>query len=103
MDDRRGQAPGVTAERLLHGAQQAARCAPRVVLDVREAIRDSLRVAVPGDVVVLGCASHLDELRDALAGHDEVAPVNVAALGMLAPDAADGSVLEVEEENAVGA
>jgi cyanophycin synthetase len=103
MDDRRGQAPGVTAGRLFEGARQAARVTPRIVLDVREAIRDALRVAVPGDVVVLGCASHLDELRDALAGHDELAAVNVAALGMQSPGAADGGLLEIEEENAIDA
>lgn len=103
MDDRRGQPPGITADRLLEGARQGARAAPRVVLDVREAIRDALRVAAPGDVVVLGCASHLDELRDALSGHDDVAAVNLAAWGLESPGAAQGSVLEIEEENAVGA
>lgn len=101
MDDLRGRAAGVTADRLLHGARQAQRSEPRIVLDVREAIRDALRAAHPGDVLVLGCASHLDELRDALAGHDEVAAVNVAALGLQSP--ADGGALQIEEENAVDA
>jgi hypothetical protein len=47
---------------------------------------------VPGDVVVLGCASHLNELKDALAGQAEIASVDVTTL--------DASTLEpsVHEE-----
>jgi len=82
MDDLRGQPAGATADKLMRGAHAAQRASdgppPRVVRDVREAIRDALHVARPGDVIVLGCASHLDELRDALAGHAEIASVNLA-------------------------
>ena len=56
---------------------------PQVVLDVRDAIRQALRWARPGDAVVLGCASHLDELKDAVAGQADIVPMSPAA-----PDAA---------------
>jgi hypothetical protein len=72
---------GVTASRIQEGAAEVAgKAPPRIVLDVREAIRTAFHAARPGDAVVLGCASHLDELRDALAGHAEIAWVNVSAL-----------------------
>ncbi|WP_280156279.1 cyanophycin synthetase [Piscinibacter sp. XHJ-5] len=87
MDEFRGRAPGATAQQLERGATQA-RAPWRTVLDVREAIREAMRRARPGDVVVLGCASHLDEVRDAL-GHADIAAVDLGALGaaQLSPDA----------------
>jgi cyanophycin synthetase len=81
MDEFRGRAPGATANQLERGAARA-RSSWRTVLDVREAIREAVRSARPGDVVVLGCASHLDELKDALAGQAEVASVDLGALGV---------------------
>jgi len=98
MDEMRGRPPGATAGKIHEGAAQVvSRPSPRVVVDVREAIRTAFHAAHPGDVVVLGCASHLNELRDALAGQAEIASVNLGALDM------DGSIvdeLDVEEENA---
>ena len=81
MDEYRGRAPGATAHQLERGAMRAG-TTWRTVLDVQAAIRDAMRVARPGDVVVIGCASHLDELRDALAGQREIAAVDLAALGI---------------------
>jgi hypothetical protein len=64
----------------------------------------ALSRAAPGDVVVLGCASHLNELRDALAGEGEIASVNVSALGTANAGAAmDDVTAEVPEVNAVDA
>ena len=79
MDDRRGRPPGSTAQAIVRGAQSAieqsmpaadASARLTTVLDVREAIRAALRRAEPGDLVVLGCASHLSELREALGNAD---------------------------------
>ena len=82
MDELRDRPAGATAQRIHEGAMQVAPAAcARIVLDVREAIRTAVRAARPGDVVVLGCASHLDELRDALGGHVEIASVDVGTLG----------------------
>jgi cyanophycin synthetase len=103
MDDLRNQPAGVTAQRMQHGALQVPctprKAPPRVVLDVREAIREALRAAHPGDVVVLGCASHLDELRDALAGQADGAALSVVAS---AEDPASAHApLNLQEENAL--
>jgi cyanophycin synthetase len=98
MDEVRGRPPGATASRLEEGATRAAgKSPPRVVLDVREAIREAFRGARPGDVIVLGCASHLNELKDALAGQAEIASVNVSALGLHGASVDDA--LAIEEEN----
>ena len=82
MDDRRGKRPGSTAARIARGAA-AARAPDAVpvdtVLDVRAALRHALAGAQPGDLVVLGCASHLDDLRDAL-GSVDVASIDIASL-----------------------
>jgi cyanophycin synthetase len=95
MDEVRDRPPGATASRIHEGATQvAAKAPPRVVLDVREAIRTAFHAAGPGDVIIVGCASHLNELRDALAGHAEIASVNVSALG--AGQAGD-EALDLEE------
>ena len=68
MDDQRRQPRGVTADAIARGTRDRARpdVAVEIVLDVREAIRHALAVAQPGDFVIVGCASHLSELRDAL-------------------------------------
>ena len=106
MDDQRGQPAGATAGRLQRGAL-AARAQgsppPRIVLDVRDAIRDALRAAQPGDVIVLGCASDLSELRDALAGLADVAVVNVAAYAGETGIAGEEVPLDLEEANAIDA
>jgi len=100
MDELRDRPPGATAGRLHQGTQDVpGKPPPRVVLDVREAIRSAFHAARPGDLIVLGCASHLDELRDALAGQAEIASVNVAALGMDGGNAAD-EALAIEEQGA---
>lgn len=98
MDDRRGRQPGETATCLREGALQAGLndgSDMRIALDVHDALRHALHHAVPGDVVVLGCASHLNELKEALAGQAEVASVNVEAL---AAHPVDGSTIDAEEE-----
>ena len=91
MDDARGRPAGVTAERIVAGAaaaRQATAETVTTVLDVREAIRHALRGAEPGDLIVIGCASHLSELRQALAGSDLI-PVDGSALAAGAGSAED--------------
>jgi len=89
MDDRRGQPPGSTASILLRGALQG-RPAPSeagagsgldVVLDVRQAIRAALHQAGPGDLIVVGCASHLSDFKTALGASAEVALLDAATFG----------------------
>jgi cyanophycin synthetase len=78
MDDRRGKQPGATAAALLTGAAAGREGMTHdgqehrldTVLDVREAIRAAVQQARPGDLVIVGCASHLSELREALANAD---------------------------------
>lgn len=79
MDDLRGKPPGRTAELIAHGARVAKRIdvAPpdgpaRVhsVLDVRAALRHALDLAVAGDLIIFGCASHASEFHEALVGVD---------------------------------
>jgi cyanophycin synthetase len=97
MDERRERPPGVTASRIHEGASQVPALAPaQLVPDVREAIRTAFHAAQPGDVVLIGCASHLDELRDALAGLADIASVDVRALG----PHGSGADESLEEENA---
>ncbi|HEX6707232.1 MAG TPA: cyanophycin synthetase [Albitalea sp.] len=80
IDEVRDRPPGATAAQILRGVQPLMREPQRqVVLDVREAIRHALRWARPGDAVVLGCASHLDELRDAVAGQADIVPMSAVA------------------------
>lgn len=97
MDDRRERPEGAAAELLSRGAQQAQRAEPRIVLDVRCALREAFAQAQPGDVLVFGCASHLDELRDAFAGQAELSAIDVADLELV------GESVAVDEENAVDA
>ena len=78
MDDLRRQAAGETASRIAEGAT-AAGARPVTVLDVRQAIRRAIADADPGDLVVVGCASHLSELRDALAD-SELVSIDAATL-----------------------
>lgn len=77
MDDKRGRTAGACAEVVARGATGAssdlapaatATAAPpvQVVLDVHAAVRTALQQARPGDVVVIGCASHLSDLKVAL-------------------------------------
>ena len=75
MDDLRGRPAGWCASRLLASAEQgqaeaAASWAgqpPRIVLDVRDAIRAGMDAADAGDLVIVGCASYLSDLKLALA------------------------------------
>ncbi len=64
MDEYRGRARGDTVPPLLRGAQQvSARGAPpEAIVDVREALREGLRRCSPGDTLVFGCASDLEDL-----------------------------------------
>jgi cyanophycin synthetase len=64
MDEDRGRAKGDTVQPLLRGALQvAARGAPpAAILDTREALREGLRRCRPGDTLVFGNASDLEDL-----------------------------------------
>lgn len=88
MDDQRRQAAGATAEAIargarsvLHSAADGRSTALDIVLDIREAIRHALRHAEPGDFIVVGCASHLSELRDAL-GSAHLSSVSAESFGV---------------------
>ena len=94
MDDLRRQPPGETAESIAQGvraAQQAGRPTTgrrqwlHKVLDIRAAIRRALDHAEPGDLVIIGCASQVSELREALSGVDYSA-VDPASLGVFADE-----------------
>jgi cyanophycin synthetase len=90
MDDRRGRAPGATAA-LLRQAAEATGLAPadvRVVPAVRAAVRAAVMAAQPGDVVVLGCASEVDELASALADLPDFAPLDLTS-ALRTPSAGD--------------
>jgi cyanophycin synthetase len=79
MDDRRGRAPGATAA-LLRQAAETTGLGPaevRVVPAVRAAVREAVMAAQPGDVVVFGCASELDELASALADLPDFEPIDL--------------------------
>ena len=95
MDDRRGKAPGETASILLGGALEAraGRLAPavRTVLDVREAIRSALEQSVPGDLIVVGCASQLQDLRAALGAESGAASIHAETLSAVDPRSLQGS------------
>jgi cyanophycin synthetase len=88
MDDLRGKPPGWAAECVQRGALQAdapsktgrPAAPPCIVLDVREAIRAALQTASPGDLVILGCASDLADLKEALGSQAEAAAVHADAL-----------------------
>jgi cyanophycin synthetase len=89
MDDLRDRPPGWCAEVLLRGAEEGCAAAangqrrrpvPRIVPDVREAIRAALNRAQPGDLVVVGCASDLSDLKAALGHRAEALAVHADAL-----------------------
>jgi hypothetical protein len=73
----------------------------QAILDVREAIRAALARAQPGDLIVVGCAGHLSDLRNALAGRSELGSVDIAAFGdaqSAAAASADSAEQSVSEE-----
>lgn len=87
MDDLRHKPAGETAELIARGARAAQQTgAPassgrqwHTVLDIRAAIRDALGQAEPGDLIIIGCASHVSELRQAL-GNIDLSAVEAATL-----------------------
>ncbi len=89
MDDLRQKQPGETAG-LIAGGVRAARQsgAPSIsgrqrvhtVLDIREAIRSAIDMAEPGDLIIIGCASYVSELREAL-GSDDLSPIEAGDSG----------------------
>jgi cyanophycin synthetase len=110
MDDRRGKPAGATAARLVDGARAARtgstthrddRAEPSsaiaTVLDVREALRHAIDFAHPGDLVVLGCASHLSDLREAL-GSAELSSIDAAAFGPAGASAAAAPGAQMQHE-----
>jgi cyanophycin synthetase len=95
MDDKRGRPAGATAAFVARGVSEARHGAQAedgseavpIVLDVRAAIRAAVQRSRPGDFVIIGCASHLSDLKAAL-GADALltsldaggpSPVDVAA------------------------
>ncbi len=101
MDDRRERAPGEMAALLLAGVARAACGTPaRIVLDVREAVRQAVAEASPGDVVVFGCASYLEELTDALGHLPDFVAVDLHGLAIDAPRA-DGMAPPAQQEEAL--
>jgi len=66
--ENRGRAAGDVAKLLLQGARKGRFEADhlQVELDVHKAIRAGLARCEPGDVLVFGCGSSLDELVDAI-------------------------------------
>jgi cyanophycin synthetase len=65
MSEDRGRPRGATVPPLLRGAQQATApegVPPAVLLDVRDALREGLRRCRPGDTLVFGNASDLEDL-----------------------------------------
>lgn len=73
----------------------------QTILDVREAIRAALARAQPGDLIVVGCAGHLSDLRNALAGRSELGSVDIAAFGeaqSAAAASADSAEQSISEE-----
>jgi cyanophycin synthetase len=66
--ENRGRPQGATAMLIAEGARRVMPEAGRLYcqLDVHEAIRFGLKCCSPGDVLVLGCASSLSELIDAI-------------------------------------
>ena len=85
MDDKRGKEAGVTARTVARGAREVRAEAGaagdvEVVLDVREAIRAAVRSAEPGDLVLIGCASHLSDLKVAIGADATLTTLDVAAL-----------------------
>ena len=79
LDEWRGRPAGATVEWLGRGVP-AARAAARVVLDVHEALREAWRMARSGDALVLGCASRVGELAQALSGLVEIVAVDACTL-----------------------
>jgi cyanophycin synthetase len=79
MEDLRGRAAGETAALLRQAAQAAGMDAgaAQIVTAVRAAVRQAVMAARPGDVVVLGCASEVGELADALADLPDFAPLDL--------------------------
>ncbi|MED5617681.1 cyanophycin synthetase [Ideonella sp. BN130291] len=80
MDEDRGRARGDTVPPLLRGAQMVAArgAAPVAILDTREALREGLRRCQPGDTLVFGNASDLEDLfavTGAAQPYHEIPPV----------------------------
>lgn len=89
MDDLRNKQPGETAELIARGALVAQQTGAHTTtgrpwvhthLDSRAAIRDAYGEAEPGDLIIIGCASHVSELREAL-GHLVLTTVDATTLG----------------------
>ena len=90
MDDLRRQPAGQTADLIARGAragQQSrsqatlGRQSMHTLLDIRAAIRHALGAARPGDLIIIGCASHVPELREAL-GSEKFSAVDSATLSV---------------------
>ena len=88
MDDLRDKLPGETAELIARGALAARQTGAPAVngqqwvpthLDIRMAIREAFSKAQPGDLIIIGCASHVSELREAL-GSMDLTPVDASTL-----------------------
>jgi cyanophycin synthetase len=91
MDDKRGRPAGATAGFVARGvaeAREARRGAQAqggdepvpIVLDVRAAIRAAVQRSGPGDFVVIGCASHLSDLKAALGADASLTSLDAGGL-----------------------
>lgn len=89
MDDLCNKQPGKTAGLIARGALAAQQTGEHTTtgrpwvhthLDSRAAIRDAYSEAEPGDLIIIGCASHVSELREAL-GHIELTTIDASTLG----------------------
>ncbi|MEX0707304.1 MAG: cyanophycin synthetase [Woeseia sp.] len=90
MDDLRQKNPGETAGLIARGVSAARQTgAPttngrqwvHAVLDIRAAIRDAIGRAEPGDLIIIGCASYVSELREAL-GTVDLSPIETGDFGV---------------------
>jgi cyanophycin synthetase len=77
MDDRRGRQAGETAAQLALGAAAAGiePASLEIDTDVRQAIRVALDRCQPGDLLVVGCASHVEDLVAAVPDAEELTEI----------------------------
>ncbi|MCL1090176.1 cyanophycin synthetase [Shewanella profunda] len=101
MDDLRDKPPGLTAELIARGALTAQQSKTDAAsgqqwvhthLDIRAAIRDAYGKSQPGDLIIIGCASYVSELWDAL-GSVGLTTIDVS---MLRYFAGEDSALEIQ-------
>ncbi|EGM79046.1 cyanophycin synthetase [Rheinheimera sp. A13L] len=97
MDDLRDTMPGATAELIARGALAAQQTKAYAAngqqwvhthLDIRAAIRSAYSKAEPGDLIIIGCASYVSELWDAL-GNVGLTRIDASTLAYSAGESSD--------------